>query len=371
MARVFVSYRWDDSPGHAGRLYDRLKARFQDVYFDAAEPRPGADVGENVRRELANCDAFVAVVGPRWEGGGADNWARRELELAREQGIRVFVALVAGLARDRLPAGLPLPVPEVVELPESYWDDGSVRLVAAIEQTLAEQPLVPHHQAVARSMAAGRLAAVVGSGNPFGFRTQALLRDDSLGPLLASLPAVLREKNYDPRLLVVTARVDDALESAFRDADEELELVTAEEAFAARTFGGSFGDSGPFHFGSSPSTTLLQLPALQRSEQFAPVPDVGLPRLSLLSGPSLRWDLALRLGHSDLLFLGVRPRDFDTGELLRHRNPIPGESAWWVAGVDELAASDWVKDGAEHVDAELPAYGRALLRQVQALPAAD
>ncbi len=44
MSRVFVSYRRDDSAGHAGRLFDRLEDHFgSDQIFLDVELEPGAD----------------------------------------------------------------------------------------------------------------------------------------------------------------------------------------------------------------------------------------------------------------------------------------------------------------------------------------
>ena len=42
MARIFICYRREDSSGHAGRLYDRLGARFGDeVFMDIDAIGPG------------------------------------------------------------------------------------------------------------------------------------------------------------------------------------------------------------------------------------------------------------------------------------------------------------------------------------------
>jgi hypothetical protein len=43
MAGIFISYRREDSGGHAGRLCDRLTARFGDdrIFLDIQDIRPG------------------------------------------------------------------------------------------------------------------------------------------------------------------------------------------------------------------------------------------------------------------------------------------------------------------------------------------
>ena len=48
MSSIFLSYRRQDAPGHAGRIYDRLVERFgkDNVYMDLDSTAPGADFGE-------------------------------------------------------------------------------------------------------------------------------------------------------------------------------------------------------------------------------------------------------------------------------------------------------------------------------------
>jgi hypothetical protein len=45
MAGIFISYRRDDASGHAGRLFDRLAARFgrDRVFMDVTDIAPGED----------------------------------------------------------------------------------------------------------------------------------------------------------------------------------------------------------------------------------------------------------------------------------------------------------------------------------------
>ena len=42
--RIFICYRRDDAEGYAGRIYDRLHARFAGrVFMDVTGINPGAD----------------------------------------------------------------------------------------------------------------------------------------------------------------------------------------------------------------------------------------------------------------------------------------------------------------------------------------
>ncbi len=45
MPGLFISYRREDTPGQAGRLYDRLRAHFgrDRVFMDVAGIKPGVD----------------------------------------------------------------------------------------------------------------------------------------------------------------------------------------------------------------------------------------------------------------------------------------------------------------------------------------
>ena len=49
MAKIFLSYRRDDSSGYAGRLYDRLRTHFgsEQVFMDVDAIEAGADDYQN------------------------------------------------------------------------------------------------------------------------------------------------------------------------------------------------------------------------------------------------------------------------------------------------------------------------------------
>jgi hypothetical protein len=307
MARVFVSYRHEDSRGHAGRLYDRLVAEFgdDDVYRDVDKPRPGAAIEERIRSELANCDAFVAVVGPYWESEDPDSWARREIRMAVEQGVPIFVTLVGNLSRDRLPAELAaLSVPEVIALPEDYWGEGITRLVREVRASLDAQVLAPHCQEVAQSLASGRLLTVLGAKlNPWSRFTWSPIADEEapIVELLAELPAILRRKGYDPGLTVFSAGAHSRLEEALQEADEEFRVV--EDPYVQQPLlAGSIVDfAAPFEFRPRPSVTLVRLP--EPALALDPLEAQLLSPIGADPKPRLESGLSIQLWHSDLLFL--------------------------------------------------------------------
>jgi len=107
---VFVSYRRADVPHLAGRLFDRVNARFGDgtAFMDVSSIIGGDDFRVEIRHALRDTAVLLAVVGPRWLDAGdgrgrrledPDDWVRIELETARELGCRVIPLLADGATR--------------------------------------------------------------------------------------------------------------------------------------------------------------------------------------------------------------------------------------------------------------------------------
>jgi formylglycine-generating enzyme required for sulfatase activity len=117
MPKIFISYRRDDSAGMAGRLYDRLKARFgrKNVIMDIDAIPLGVDFRERLRRDVDQCNVVLAVVGREWfgrtpEGGrrldDPKDYVRVELETALARGIPVIPVLIDKVS---MPAEAELP----------------------------------------------------------------------------------------------------------------------------------------------------------------------------------------------------------------------------------------------------------------------
>ncbi len=79
MARIFISYRRDDSSGHAGRLYDHLTGHFGQgqVFMDVDAIQPGVHFVEVVQEAVSACDALIAVIGLEWLQVSDASGARR------------------------------------------------------------------------------------------------------------------------------------------------------------------------------------------------------------------------------------------------------------------------------------------------------
>jgi formylglycine-generating enzyme required for sulfatase activity len=78
-AKVFISYRRDDSAGHAGRVHDRLEREFgSDLLFMDVDAIPlGVNFIKVLRDEVARCDVLLAVIGPNWLDAHDDEGNRR------------------------------------------------------------------------------------------------------------------------------------------------------------------------------------------------------------------------------------------------------------------------------------------------------
>jgi hypothetical protein len=160
MTSLFISYRRDDGAGHAGRLYDRLSARFgsEQVFIDHYDLAPGQDFPSAIESSLARADVVLALIGPRWidarDARGqlrlaqADDFVRRELLAALASGKRVIPLLIGGA---RMPGAAELPAElaalsrlQAWELRDARFDDDLNALLAQLsaptERSRGTQP---------------------------------------------------------------------------------------------------------------------------------------------------------------------------------------------------------------------------------------
>jgi len=150
--RIFISYRREDSEGHAGRLYDALSARFGDeqVFMDVDTIPLGADFTEAIAEAVGACDVLLAVIGRDWLSATASDGRRRlddphdfvriEIKSALKREVRVIPTLVHGAEIPR--AGeLPRDIAALsrrngIQLRSDSWAYGIGQLIETIE-TLA------------------------------------------------------------------------------------------------------------------------------------------------------------------------------------------------------------------------------------------
>lgn len=110
---IFISYRHDDDPAFAGRLFDRLERAYSrdQVFIDVDAIEPGLDFVQILNEQVARCDVLLAVIGKRWLTAANEDGVRRldnphdfvriEIEAALKRNIRVIPVLVEGATLPR------------------------------------------------------------------------------------------------------------------------------------------------------------------------------------------------------------------------------------------------------------------------------
>ncbi len=156
MSSIFVNYRRNDAPGHAGRLYDRLVDRFgqANVFKDLDSLEPGADFEEIIDETIGRCDAVIAVIGQDWLAPSRDgvrrlddpqDWVRLELAHALRRKVRVVPALVEGAqvpSASELPEDLrALTRRHAVELSEGAWGSQVGQLIDSLVRARVPSPV--------------------------------------------------------------------------------------------------------------------------------------------------------------------------------------------------------------------------------------
>jgi beta-lactam-binding protein with PASTA domain len=160
MPVCFISYRREDSAGHAGRLFDRLRERFgrDSVFLDVVGIDAGVDFVDTLDKAVGSCDVLLAVIGREWltccdkQGrrrlDDPNDFIRAEISAALKRDVRVVPVLVEGAEMpptDSLPEELKrLTRRQAVELRDSRWDSDVEALIAVLEKeakrTAAAQP---------------------------------------------------------------------------------------------------------------------------------------------------------------------------------------------------------------------------------------
>ena len=126
MSGIFISYRREDSAPYAGRLYDRLSARFgaEVVFMDVDDIKPGANFVSLIDEKIGSCDALIAVMGKEWLSskdkagnlrlGDAEDFVRLEIATALRRNVLVIPTLVAGTSMPNA-QDLPTPLAELAQ----------------------------------------------------------------------------------------------------------------------------------------------------------------------------------------------------------------------------------------------------------------
>jgi hypothetical protein len=180
--KVFISYRREETAGHAGRVYDLMSSRFGDanVFMDV-DLAPGVDFVKQITAAVSACHVLLVIIGPHWATLSRDgaspriaepgDFVRLELEtgLQRED-VTVIPVLVAG-ARMPAPEMLPnairaLARRNALELSDSRWQYDMQRLLSTLETLLANtsavqaRPALPPQRRDPRGAGVGSLVLV-------------------------------------------------------------------------------------------------------------------------------------------------------------------------------------------------------------------
>ena len=143
--KIFISYRRDDSAGHAGRLFDRLAGHFgpAQVFRDIDTLAAGEDFVQAVRERVQGCDVLLTLIGTRWLSAADEDgrWrladendlVRTEIAIALQRNLRVIPVLLQGAAMPKakdLPAELgALARRNAVEIRDTSFDRDLAQLL--------------------------------------------------------------------------------------------------------------------------------------------------------------------------------------------------------------------------------------------------
>lgn len=146
---IFISYRRQDGSGYAGRVFDRLKARFgsERVFLDVTDIEPGLDFVEAIEKAVGSCDALVVVIGRHWSRllaekakGDDPDFVGLEVATALDRNVRVVPVLVGNAVMPR-PGDLPDAVKtlarrQAITISDDRWDFDVDRLIGALERVV-------------------------------------------------------------------------------------------------------------------------------------------------------------------------------------------------------------------------------------------
>lgn len=151
---IFVSYRRDDSSGHAGRLFDKLIDHFgkDRIFMDIDTIEPGEDFVTVIEGAVGSCEILLAIIGRDWLSkpgettrrlDNPNDFVRVEIATALNRNIRVIPVLVqrAGMPRSEdLPDDLKkFTRRNAIELTDLRWQTDVDQLITAMERVLAKR----------------------------------------------------------------------------------------------------------------------------------------------------------------------------------------------------------------------------------------
>lgn len=150
---IFVSYRRQDEPNFAGRLSDRLVARFgkENIFMDVDSIGIGVDFVKAMDHSLSQSRALIVIIGKRWVDAvdamgqrrlsDPGDYVRMEIETALRRKIPLIPVLVEGASmpnRSELPESLvSLTRHNAIEMSHARFNVDADRLVNTLSTILS------------------------------------------------------------------------------------------------------------------------------------------------------------------------------------------------------------------------------------------
>ena len=218
MAGVFISYRHEDAPAHAGRIYGRLVARYGErcVFRDLDAIGFADDFRRRIDSAMSSCDVLVAVIGRDWLTVKDDSgrprlhdpgdWLRVEIGTALRKNKVVIPVLVENA---RMPSENDLPEPikplayrHALNTSEQDWDHHVGLLIRTIEENTDLGPGGNRSRIAYALMIVGLVARIIAGLQPIDRGNRFVSADLAAVALVAVVLALLAR---GPRLRLVAA----------------------------------------------------------------------------------------------------------------------------------------------------------------------
>lgn len=153
MPRVFLSFRKADSRWLRNRVHQALADRFgaAAVFKSGTSIQAGADFAEILRRQAAEAELMLVLIGPDWLGARGEDgarlldrphdWVRVEIATARKAGNRVVPVLLGDATMLPAPTALPDDIAflaglQFLRVAETHLDSELDRLCAGVTALL-------------------------------------------------------------------------------------------------------------------------------------------------------------------------------------------------------------------------------------------
>jgi hypothetical protein len=152
---IFISYRRQDTAAYAGRIYDRLSAKYgaHNVFMDIDRIEPGQDFVDAINHSVAEAGVLLVLIGREWikmtDKSGVsrldnpEDFVRLEILAGLEQKTVIIPVL---LADAEMPSAKSLPAPlqsfarrNAIEISDSRFHSDVDRLIEAIEKIFNPQ----------------------------------------------------------------------------------------------------------------------------------------------------------------------------------------------------------------------------------------